>query len=128
MNIRGLHQADRVSRLERVPVLGSTDNFNGGTMLSRYSPRAIEDLLVSLDNIFQMLDDANGLECLTRLYHHKGSLGAEAPLVNPKALECLVPGALDRLDIMNYTILRGIVPSYIQAKRSPDPSDVDVGE
>lgn len=124
MHIRGLRQADRVSRLERVPISSSTDSLTGGIFLHHYSPRVIETLCIALHNIFQMLDDAGDLACLTKHYIR----AFEAPPVDQEAPECLVPGALDRPETLHYTILRGIIRSYVQAKRSPDPSDVDVDE
>jgi hypothetical protein len=128
MHIRGLRQADCVSRLERLPVLNSSDSLDGGIFLGFYKPRAVETICVGLNNVFQMLDDADGLACLSKLCDYVRTGRDGTPDVVPEDLECLVPGALDRPYTVNYTVLRGIIRSYIQAKRSPDPSDVDVGE
>lgn len=128
MRIRGLRQADRVSQLERVPAFDSTDSLDGRIFLPYYNPRAVESLCVATDKIFQMLDDADGLACLTKLFWYARIGRAEVPSVYPHEIRCLIPGALDRPYTLDYVILRGIIRSYIRAKRSPDPSDVDISE
>lgn len=127
MRIRGLRQADHVSRLEHVPALASTESLDGGIDLHNYNPRDIETLFVALNKVFQMLDDADGLASLSKFFVSAMAGRFERSVMDP-GFECLVPGALKKPYTMNYTILRGIIRSYFQAKRSPDPSDVDIDE
>lgn len=122
MHIRGLRQADRVSRLERLPACGCTNRSGGGIALGLYTPHEVETLCVALNKVFEMLDDDDDLSCLSKLYQHVLiHLSSGSERLGLEALD--MPWAL-----RGAKTVRRVIRSYLRAKRSLDPSDVDVGE
>ncbi|KAF4960749.1 hypothetical protein FSARC_10378 [Fusarium sarcochroum] len=121
MVVSGLSQTDRVSQRERLPFLSGDKGTELETVfLHHYDPKVFESLLVGLSNVFNMLDGVEDIIQLTDLY-----IDPSKPMTieNDKPI---APKGHYRPETVAFMIVRGIVCTYMEAKRSGNHCDVDV--
>ncbi|KAM0543299.1 hypothetical protein ACHAPJ_012383 [Fusarium lateritium] len=120
MVVSGSSQTDRVSQRESLPFLSGDKGTGLETVfLHHYDPRVLEKLIVGLHNVFKMLDRIEDIMKLTKLY-----VDASKPLSTPNK-ETTPPNEQYRSEVVAFLIMRGIVCTYMQAKKSEGHCDVD---
>ncbi|KAJ4249847.1 hypothetical protein NW762_012190 [Fusarium torreyae] len=120
MVVSGFSQTDRISQREILPFLSGDKGAGLETVfLHHYDPRVFEKLIVGVYNLFKMLDGVEDIIKLAVLY-----VDPSKPLVTEND-ETTPPKDRCNSEAIAFLIMRGIVCTYMQAKKSDNHCDVD---